>query len=166
MEKTKQCFIFLADVTYTLLYLEPRNFVGMHHCGCGGGNSVAFSSQRNYIDWATATSKRILVPTFVDRGVSRGQRSRTPMVVNLSFLDKSRYFFFKVALHFSPRDCVDPVPDRLLLRKSGSTGNQTWDLCVYSQELWQLDHRDEKFLIISALLYSGSWNSVGVEHYR
>jgi hypothetical protein len=37
----------------------------------------------------------ILVPTFVDRGVLRGQRGGSPMVVNLSFLDRSRYFSFK-----------------------------------------------------------------------
>jgi hypothetical protein len=36
---------------------------------------------------------------------------------------------------------VDPVPDPLLLRKSGSTGNRTQDLWVSSQELWPLDHR-------------------------
>jgi hypothetical protein len=30
----------------------------------------------------------ILVPTFVDRGVSRGQHSGSPKVVNLSFLDR------------------------------------------------------------------------------
>jgi hypothetical protein len=35
------------------------------------------------------------VPTFVDRGVSRGQRGGTPTAVNLSFLDRSRYFSFK-----------------------------------------------------------------------
>jgi hypothetical protein len=28
------------------------------------------------------------VPTFVDRGVSRGQRGGSPAVVNLSFLDR------------------------------------------------------------------------------
>jgi hypothetical protein len=44
-------------------------------------NSFAFT------DWATATSWRNLVPTFMDRGVSRCQRSGSPMVVNFSFLD-------------------------------------------------------------------------------
>jgi hypothetical protein len=29
---------------------------------------------------------------------------------------------------------VDPVPDPLLLRKSGSAGNQTWHLWICSQE--------------------------------
>jgi hypothetical protein len=51
-------------------------------------NSVAFSPQANYTDWAIATCRRNLVPTFVDRGVSRGQRGGSPTVVNLSFLDQ------------------------------------------------------------------------------
>jgi hypothetical protein len=37
----------------------------------------------------------ILVSTFVDRGVSRGQRGGSPTVVNLRFLDRGRYFSFK-----------------------------------------------------------------------
>jgi hypothetical protein len=32
------------------------------------------------------------VPTFVDRGVSRGQRGGSPTVVYLSFLDRRSYF--------------------------------------------------------------------------
>ena len=35
---------------------------------------------------------------------------------------------------------MDPVPDPLLLRKSGSAGNRTRDLCICSQKLWPLDH--------------------------
>jgi hypothetical protein len=46
--------------------------------------SVAFSPQANYTDWATATCRRNLVPTFVDRRVSRGQRGGPPTVVNLT----------------------------------------------------------------------------------
>jgi hypothetical protein len=74
------------------------------------------------------------VPTFVDSGVSRGQRGRSPTVVNLSFLDRSRYFSFKQFLIYSQKACVDPVPDPPLLRKSGSAGNRTRDLCASSQE--------------------------------
>jgi hypothetical protein len=37
---------------------------------------------------------------------------------------------------------VDPVPDQLLLRKSGSAGNRTRDLRICSRKLWSLDHRD------------------------
>jgi hypothetical protein len=36
---------------------------------------------------------RNLVPTFADRGVSRGQRGGPPTVVNLSFLDRSSYLW-------------------------------------------------------------------------
>jgi hypothetical protein len=58
-------------------------------------NSVAFSPQTNYTDWSTATCQRNLVPTFVDRGVSRGQRGGFLTVVNISFIDRSRNFPFK-----------------------------------------------------------------------
>jgi hypothetical protein len=50
-------------------------------------NSVALSPRANYTDWATATCWRNIVPTFVDRRVSRGQRGGSPTVVNLCFLD-------------------------------------------------------------------------------
>jgi hypothetical protein len=55
-------------------------------------NSVALSPRANYTDRSTATCRRNLVPTFVDRGVSRGQGGGSPTVVNLSFLYQSRYF--------------------------------------------------------------------------
>jgi hypothetical protein len=61
-------------------------------------NSVAFNPQTNYTNLATATFWRKVVPTFVDRGVSRGQRGGSPTAVNLSFLDRSRYFSFKYLL--------------------------------------------------------------------
>jgi hypothetical protein len=54
-------------------------------------NSVALSPRANYTDWATATCRRNLVPTFVDRGVSPGQRGGSPTVVNLSFLDRLEF---------------------------------------------------------------------------
>jgi hypothetical protein len=63
--------------------------------------SVTFSLQANYTDGSTATCRRILVSTFVDRGVSRGQRGGSPTVVNLSSLHWSRYYSFKVAPHLS-----------------------------------------------------------------
>jgi hypothetical protein len=103
-------------------------------------NSVAFSLQANYTDWATAIGRRILVPTFVDRGISLGQRGGSPTAVNLSLLDRSRYFFFQVAPHLSSRDWVGSVPDSVLLRKCSSAGNRTRDLCDCRQKLWPLDH--------------------------
>jgi hypothetical protein len=37
---------------------------------------------------------------FADRGVSRGRRGGSPTVVNLSFLDRSRYFSLKQLLTY------------------------------------------------------------------
>jgi hypothetical protein len=81
--------------------------------------------------------------------MSCGQRGGTPRAVNLSFLDRSRYFSFQGALHLSSRGWVDPVPDSLLLRKSGSPGNRTQGLWVCSQEIWSLDQRGSHFREIS-----------------
>jgi hypothetical protein len=103
-------------------------------------NSVTLSPQTNYTDWATATCWGYLVPTFVDRGVSRDKRGGSPEVVSLSFLDRSRYFCLRSS-HLSSQGWVDPVPDPLLLRKSGCVGNRTRDLWISSQKLWPLDHR-------------------------
>jgi hypothetical protein len=49
--------------------------------------------------------------------------------------------FFQVAPQLYSRGWVDPVPDPLLLRKSGSAGNLTRDLWICSQKLWSLDNR-------------------------
>jgi hypothetical protein len=38
------------------------------------------------------------VPTFVDRGMSRGQRSGSPTVVNLSFLDLRPFKSYRILL--------------------------------------------------------------------
>jgi hypothetical protein len=102
---------------------------------CIQTNSVAFSLQANYTDWATATFWRNLVRTFADKDVSHGQRGGSPTVINLSFQDWSSYFSFQVAPHLSSRGWMDPAPDPLLIRKSGSAGNQAWDLWVSSREV-------------------------------
>jgi hypothetical protein len=65
-----------------------------------------------------------LVPTFADRGCHVA-RVTNPYGRILSFLDRSRYFFFQVAPQLYSRGWVDPVPDPLLLRKSSSAGNRT-----------------------------------------
>jgi len=53
---------------------------------------------------------------------------------------------------------VDPVPDPLLLRKSGSAGNRTRDLCICSQKLWPLDHRGGLTAIIIYLILCPCFN--------
>jgi hypothetical protein len=81
-----------------------------------------------------------LVPTFADREcrvVSATDRHGRI----LGFLDRSRYYFFQVALQLYSRGWEDPVPDPLLLRKSCSARNRNRDLWICRQELWPLDHR-------------------------
>jgi hypothetical protein len=72
--------------SHTLHQLRYTNFLGSHT----ETNSVVLSPQANYTDWATATCRRNLVLTFVDKGMSRGQRGGSSTVINHSFLDRSR----------------------------------------------------------------------------
>jgi hypothetical protein len=65
-----------------------------------------------------------LVPIFADRGCCVVSTAY-PYSCNLSFLDRSHYFFFQVAPQVFSRGWEDSVPDPLLLRKSGSTRNRT-----------------------------------------
>jgi hypothetical protein len=62
-----------------------------------------------------------LVPTFADRG-RHMVGAMDPYDRILGFLDQSRYCFFQVAPQLYSRG---PLPDPLLLRKSGSGGNRT-----------------------------------------
>jgi hypothetical protein len=82
------------------------------------------SPRANYSDRATAACRRS------DCQLLRIEGCHVVSVTHpygriLGFLDRSRYFFFQVALQLYSRGWVDSVPDPLLLRKSGSTGNRT-----------------------------------------
>jgi hypothetical protein len=70
--------------------------------------------------------------------VSANFSGQIPTAVNLGFLDR---YFLEIAPWLSSVGWVDPVPDPLLLRKSGSAGNRTRELWICSQELWPLDLR-------------------------
>ena len=75
------------------------------------------------------------------RGVTWSAQ-RVLTAVNLCFLElEPLLFFIQVAPQLTSRGWVDPVPDPLLLRKSGSAGDRTRDLCICSQKLWPLDYR-------------------------
>jgi hypothetical protein len=65
-----------------------------------------------------------LVPTFADRGCQVVSVT-DPYARNLAFIDRGRYFLCQVAPQLYSGSWVDPVPDPLLLRKSGSAGNRT-----------------------------------------
>jgi hypothetical protein len=82
------------------------------------------SLQANYTDRVTAACRRSYCPNFADRG-SHAVSVTDPYDRILDFLDRSRYFFFLVALQLYSRRWEDPVPDPLCHRKSGSAGNRT-----------------------------------------
>jgi hypothetical protein len=101
-----------------------------------------------------------VVPTFADRGCCVVSATDPHPRSLVSLLDRSRYFFFQVAPRLSSRGWVDPVPDPLLLRKSGSAGNRTQDLWICSQKLWPLDHRVGVYLLIflTSALDGNEWS--------
>jgi hypothetical protein len=76
---------------------------------------------------ANDTDRRLsvkLVPTFANRGRCVVSATNSYDRI-LGFLDRSRYFSFQVTPQLYSRGWVDPVPDSLLLRKSGRAGNRT-----------------------------------------
>jgi hypothetical protein len=73
----------------------------------------------NYTDRATVACQR----SFANRGCDVVSVT-DPYGRILGFLDRSRYFFFQVAPQFYSWGWLDPVPDPLLLRKSGNAGNR------------------------------------------
>jgi hypothetical protein len=83
-------------------------------------------------------SESRLSPTFANRGCHM-VRVTYAYGHSLGFLDQSRYFLFQVA-QLSSRGWVDPVPDPLLLRKSGSTRNRTRTSGSVARNSWPLDH--------------------------
>jgi hypothetical protein len=73
------------------------------------------------------------VPIFVDRECCVVSTT-DPYGRILGFIDRSLNFFFQVASQLYSRGWMGPVPDPLLLRKSGGAENRTRDLWVCSQE--------------------------------
>jgi hypothetical protein len=65
-----------------------------------------------------------IAPTFSDRGCHVVSVTN-PHDRIFGFLDRSRDFFLQTSPQLYSRDWVDPIPDPLLLRKSGSAGNRT-----------------------------------------
>jgi hypothetical protein len=82
------------------------------------------SPRANYTDRATAACRRSKCQLFAGRGCSV-VGATDPDGLIFDFLDRSRCFFFQVAPQLYSRGWVDPVPDPLVLGKSGRAGNQT-----------------------------------------
>jgi hypothetical protein len=96
-----------------------------------------FGPRTNYADRVTAAYWRSS-GSFCGQRVLRGQRNGFSRSLISTFLT---VLFLQVAPQLFSRGWVDPVPDPLFLRKSGSPGNRTQDIWICSQKLWPLDHR-------------------------
>jgi hypothetical protein len=86
-------------------------------------NSVASNTQANYTDRAIAVCRRSWYQIWRIEGVAWSAHW-IPTAVNLSSLNRSRYFL-EITPQLSSRGWVDPVRDPLVLRISGSAGNGT-----------------------------------------
>jgi hypothetical protein len=105
-------------------------------------NSVACSPQANYTDRATAACRWSECQLLRIGGVAWSAQL-IPTDVNLSFLDRSRYFL-EISRQLFSCGRVDPVPDPLILRKTGSDGNRpTHDNTVYKKQRHTLIPRAE-----------------------
>jgi hypothetical protein len=81
---------------------------------------------------------------------------------NHNFTEHARCERVGVAVTVFAKSSVrDPVPDPLL-RKSGSTGNRSRDLWIFSQELWPLDQRGSHpslIMLTNSIELGPSWES-------
>jgi hypothetical protein len=91
---------------------------------CQMGRELKLNSVALVRDRATAACWRSWCKLLRIEGIAWSARR---ILYNriLASLDRSRYFFFQVAPQLYSRGCVDPVPDPLLLRKSGSARTRT-----------------------------------------
>jgi hypothetical protein len=121
-------------------------------------NSVAFSPQANFIDWATATCRGNLVRTFADRGVSRGQGGGCPSFVNLSFLSSSSSFILARAeltpfqTHCYPENLAGPGIG------PGTSGIAARKSDHYTTEATLCSH-NKSYLRKRDLSYCKGWNA-------
>jgi hypothetical protein len=78
----------IASVHFFVELLASKCSFLLQQTGFSVKNSVALANDHRL------SAK--LVPTFADRGVSRGQRNGSPGRI-LGFLDQSLYYFFHIA---------------------------------------------------------------------
>jgi hypothetical protein len=124
----------------------PKNMTCMFILTAHATCPANYNNTKKQTPWPESTSdlyrpsdRRLsanLVPTFADRGVSRSQGSGSPTAV-ISVSRPELVLFLQVA----PQAWVDPVPDPLLLRKSGSVGNRTRTSRFVDRNSWQLEVR-------------------------
>jgi hypothetical protein len=128
-----------------LIYVQPQIYFNKLH--------LFKCTKKNWTPWPESASELYrpsdhrlstkLATAFAGRGCHVVSVT-DPYVRILWFLDRSRNFFFQVAPQLYSRGWVDPVPDPLLLRKSGNNGNRTRTSGSVTRT-WSLDHRGDRF---------------------
>jgi hypothetical protein len=124
-------FIIYTTVTNSSLWLQPI-FLGLlnsfQHVNIVApilnDNFVALVCEQTIPTKGPPLVSEVSANFYGYRGVAQSAQ-QIPYDRNLTFLYRSRCFVFQVALQLYSRSWVDPVPDILLLRKSGSARNQT-----------------------------------------
>jgi hypothetical protein len=134
---------------------------------------ITKQKQRKQTPWPESASKRYrssdrrllakLVPTFADRG-SHVFSMMDPCGRILSFLDRSCYFIFQVAPWLYSRGWVDPVPDHLLLRKSGSTWNRTRTSGSLTRASFGKTHIDGGAWLLPHIKWKHWWSKKKMTH--
>jgi hypothetical protein len=84
---------------------------------------LGLSPRANSTDLATAACSTKLVSTFANRTMSRGQRGGSPRLYP-RFIRPKPLLFLPNSSSFVLTRPSGPVPDQVLLRKSGSVGNR------------------------------------------
>jgi hypothetical protein len=107
-------FVWMADLLHTLIQRATKFYSSLLLRG--------LSPRANYTDRATAACRRSWCQLLRIRGCHVVYLT-DPYGRIFGFLDRSRYFFLQAAAQLYSRGRVDPVPDPLLLRKSGRAGN-------------------------------------------
>jgi hypothetical protein len=97
------------------------------------------SPQENYTDRATVACRpRECQHLWIESVALTAQRILT--AVSLDCLDPEPLLFHSSSSSVILTRLWTSVPVPLLLRKSGSAGNRTRDLCICSKKFWPLDH--------------------------
>jgi hypothetical protein len=128
--------LYIAQVSHC----KPYILLTFFHClirserGDCNARRNSINIDKTKLNWPESASElyrpsdRRLSTKLVSTVAGRGWNVvsvTNPYGRNLDFLDRSRYFLFQVAPQMYSRGWVDPVPDPLLLRKSGIAGNRT-----------------------------------------
>jgi hypothetical protein len=98
------------------------------------------------------------VPTFEDRGVSRGQRD-VSLRPYWRFSRPKPLLLFQVAPQLYSQGWVDPVPRPTTTQKIWQRREPNPDLRICSQELWPLDHRGGQLCTDERKILKWSWKN-------